>query len=176
MAYSMLADLVHHVRNKLTPIQLSKTVYMYSRNLHDPTLAAGIQTMCSKLLLNLTECIVNIPKKDEKDEGMLRKFYQCLLQFNSELTKLHLIARELLIKILDTFATKFTTLNLLFVDYQRHHQKKKSTESIDDSSTERSTGYFDFEQARPIHTASPNELQQDTINGILLIYFILKLF
>lgn len=72
MAYSMLADLVHHVRNKLTPIQLSKTVYMYSRNLHDPTLAAGIQTMCSKLLLNLTECIVNIPKRDDKDEGTSR--------------------------------------------------------------------------------------------------------
>ncbi|CAB4408939.1 unnamed protein product [Rhizophagus irregularis] len=141
MAYSMLADLVHHVRNKLTPTQLSKTVYMYSRNLHDPTLAAGIQTMCSKLLLNLTECIVNIPKRDDKDE-----------------------ARELLIKILDTFATKFTTLNLLFVDYQRHHQKKKSTEFNEDNSAEQSTDYFDFEQARPIHTASPNELQQDIIN------------
>src|ERR1044072_8675550 len=72
MAYSMLADLVHHVRNKLTPAQLSKTVYMYSRNLHDPTLAAGIQTMCSKLLLNLTECIVNI-KLDNKDDGMLEQ-------------------------------------------------------------------------------------------------------
>ena len=56
------------------------------------------------------------------------------------------------------------------MDYQRHHQKKKSTESIDDNSTERSTDYFDFEQARPIHTASPNELQQDIINGILILY------
>jgi transformation/transcription domain-associated protein len=74
----------------------------------------------------------------------------------------------LLIKILDTFATKFTTLNLLFVDYQRHHQKKKSTEFNEDNSAEQSTDSFDFEQARPIHTASPNELQQDIINGILL--------
>jgi transformation/transcription domain-associated protein len=81
---------------------------------------------------------------------------------------LHPIARELLIKILDTFATKFTTLNLLFMDYQRHHQKKKNAEFNDDSSTEQPTDYFDFEQARPIHTASPNELQQDVINGILL--------
>ncbi|CAI2169805.1 6786_t:CDS:10 [Funneliformis geosporum] len=141
IAYSMLADLVHHVRNKLTPMQLSKTVYMYSRNLHDPTLAAGIQTMCSKLLLNLTECIVNIPKRDDKNE-----------------------ARELLIKILDTFATKFTTLNLLFMDYQRYHQKMKSSESNDDSSSEKPVDYFDFEQARPIHTASPSELQQDIIS------------
>lgn len=51
------------------------------------------------------------------------------------------------------------------MDYQRHHQKKKNTESNDDGSTEQSTDYFDFEQARPIHTASPNELQQDIING-----------
>lgn len=76
----MLADLVHHVRNKLTPTQLSKTVYMYSRNLHDPTLAAGIQTMCSKLLLNLTECIVNIPKRDDKDEGTSGDFISISLK------------------------------------------------------------------------------------------------
>ncbi|CAG8568194.1 3969_t:CDS:2, partial [Acaulospora colombiana] len=66
LAYSMLADLAHHVRNELSPLQLSKTVYVYSRNLHDPTLAANIQTMCSKLLLNLTECIVNVSKTDEE--------------------------------------------------------------------------------------------------------------
>jgi hypothetical protein len=59
------------------------------------------------------------------------------------------------------------------VDYQRHHQKKKNTELNIDNSTERSTDYFDFEQARPIHTASPNELQQDIINGNLLYMLIL---
>jgi len=79
----------------------------------------------------------------------------------------YLAARELLIKILDTFATKFTTLNLLFTDYQRYHQKKRSTESNDDNSAEQPIDYFDFEQARPIHTASPSELQQDIISGII---------
>lgn len=61
LAYSMLADLVHHVRAELTPTQLAKTVYIYSRNLHDQSLASSIQTMCAKLLLNLVDCIVRIP-------------------------------------------------------------------------------------------------------------------
>lgn len=140
LAYSMLADLVHHVRNELSPAQLSRTVYIYSRNLHDPTLAASIQTMCSKLLLNLTECIVKIPKKDGKDE-----------------------ARDLLIKILDTFANKFVTLNLVFADIQRQQRKKKATVSGDLNTIEK-TDDFDFEQARPINTSTPSELQHDAIN------------
>ncbi|CAG8473496.1 8844_t:CDS:10, partial [Racocetra fulgida] len=129
LAYSMLADLVHHVRNELSPVQLSRTVYIYSRNLHDPTLAASIQTMCSKLLLNLTECIVKIPKNDGKEE-------------------------DLLIKILDTFANKFVTLNLVFADIQRQQRKKKAAAS--DSSITEKIDDFDFEQARPINTSTPN--------------------
>ncbi|CAB5395404.1 unnamed protein product [Rhizophagus irregularis] len=88
MAYSMLADLVHHVRNKLTPTQLSKTVYI--------VFAQSTRS--------------DVGCRDDKDE-----------------------ARE------------FTEFN-------------------EDNSAEQSTDYFDFEQARPIHTASPNELQQDIIN------------
>ncbi|RKP06666.1 hypothetical protein THASP1DRAFT_18177, partial [Thamnocephalis sphaerospora] len=60
LAYSMLADLVHHVRAKLALPQLSRTVYMYSRNLHDSTLASSIQTMCAKLLLNLIESLLSV--------------------------------------------------------------------------------------------------------------------
>jgi transformation/transcription domain-associated protein len=63
LAFSMLADLVHHVRTKLALPQLSRTVYMYSRNLHDNTLACSIQTMCAKLLLNLVECIMHLPDR-----------------------------------------------------------------------------------------------------------------
>lgn len=61
----MLADLVHHIRSELSPSQLLKTVYIYSRNLHDATLAPSIQTMCGKLLLNLIDCIIKIPNKEE---------------------------------------------------------------------------------------------------------------
>ena len=58
LAYSMIADLVHHVREELNIKTLSHVVHIYSCNLHDPTLAPSIQTMCSKLLLNLTENVV----------------------------------------------------------------------------------------------------------------------
>lgn len=57
LAYSMLADLIHHVRAELSVQQLARIVHTYSANVHDPTLAAAIQTMCSKLLLNLIDPI-----------------------------------------------------------------------------------------------------------------------
>lgn len=53
----MLADLIHHCRADLTLPQLSRIIHIYSTNIHDPTLAAAIQTMCSKLLLNLIDPI-----------------------------------------------------------------------------------------------------------------------
>ena len=59
LAYSMLADLIHHVRADLTLSQLARVVHTYSANIHDPTLAPSIQTMCSKLLLNLIDPISN---------------------------------------------------------------------------------------------------------------------
>ncbi|KAG0235555.1 hypothetical protein B0O80DRAFT_498171 [Mortierella sp. GBAus27b] len=99
LAYSMLADLVHHVRAELTPEQLAKTVYIYSRNLHDPSLASSIQTMCAKLLLNLVDCIVRIPNGGGK---------------------IHLI------KILDTFTNKFAALNLAFPGILKQTERKKN--------------------------------------------------
>ncbi|GAA6004124.1 hypothetical protein JCM10207_002438 [Rhodosporidiobolus poonsookiae] len=57
LAFSMLADLIHHCRADLTLPQLSRVVHTYCANVHDPTLASAIQTMCSKLLLNLIDPI-----------------------------------------------------------------------------------------------------------------------
>lgn len=84
LAYSTLADLIHHVRNELSISQLSKVIHLYSRNIHDPTLPFSIQTMSVKLLLNLVECIT---KKNEEGKG-----------------------RALLIRILDAFVNKFSSL------------------------------------------------------------------
>ena len=61
----MLADLIHHVRQDLSPTQIAHTVRLYTQNLHDATLAPSIQTMCAKLLLNLIDCIVNYSNKEE---------------------------------------------------------------------------------------------------------------
>ncbi|BGP49947.1 transcription-associated protein 1 [Rhodotorula kratochvilovae] len=59
LAFSMLADLIHHCRQELTLPQLSRVVHTYCANVHDPTLASAIQTMCSKLLLNLIDPIAS---------------------------------------------------------------------------------------------------------------------
>ncbi|KAH8009852.1 hypothetical protein HPB51_020200 [Rhipicephalus microplus] len=56
LAYSTLADLVHHVRQHLPLNNLSSAVAVFSRNVHDESLPASIQTMSCKLLLNLVEC------------------------------------------------------------------------------------------------------------------------
>jgi transformation/transcription domain-associated protein len=69
LAYSMLADLLHHVRAELDSMQLRRTIAIYSANLHDETLAPSIQTMCAKLLLNLIDRIIKLP--DLKDGSPL---------------------------------------------------------------------------------------------------------
>lgn len=57
LAYSTLADLVHHVRQHLNMHLLTKAVHVFARNVHDETLPTSIQTMSCKLLLNLVDCI-----------------------------------------------------------------------------------------------------------------------
>ncbi|KAI1339027.1 FAT domain-containing protein [Xylariaceae sp. FL0016] len=63
LAYSMLADLIHHVRDSLTPEQIRKTVDVYTRNLQDNFPGTSFQTMSAKLLLNMAECIAKMPNK-----------------------------------------------------------------------------------------------------------------
>lgn len=67
----MLADLLHHIRDKLTLQQLSKIVYIYSCILHDPTFTPNIQTMCAKLLIHLIESILNNSHRDEHFDGKI---------------------------------------------------------------------------------------------------------
>jgi transformation/transcription domain-associated protein len=63
LAHSVLVDLIHHVRTSLSVPQLAKTIVIFSRNLNDPAFAPNIQTMCAKLLLNLSEILKELPNK-----------------------------------------------------------------------------------------------------------------
>ncbi|OZJ06116.1 hypothetical protein BZG36_01053 [Bifiguratus adelaidae] len=134
LAYSMLADLVHHVRAELSPTQLARTIYIYSRNLHDATLAPSIQTMCAKLLLNLIDCVMKMSDKT--------------------------MARGLLIQVLDAFTNKFAALNLQFPlalrQFQKRKQRSGATDAQDTStaSVPEEADDFDFEAARSIQTAA----------------------
>ncbi|KAJ2613804.1 transcription-associated protein 1 [Coemansia sp. RSA 1365] len=62
-AFSMLADLMHHIRSELSPAQLTRMVDFYAGCMHDQSLSSGVHTMCAKLLHNITECIMLIPDK-----------------------------------------------------------------------------------------------------------------
>lgn len=65
LAYSTLADMIHHVRDMLSLSQVSKIVDFYGKRIHDPTLPISIQTTSIRLLLNL----VDISAKNEETDG-----------------------------------------------------------------------------------------------------------
>lgn len=85
LAYSMLADLIHHIRDSLSPEQIRRTVEVYTKNLHDNFPGTSFQTMSAKLLLNMAECIAKLPNKVD--------------------------ARHYLIMILNAIGDKFAAMN-----------------------------------------------------------------
>lgn len=85
LAYSTMADLIHHVRAELTPAQIWKTVRVYCKNIQDNALPISFQIMSAKLLLNLVDRIMHL---QDKAEG-----------------------RKIMMMILDSFVQRFSTLN-----------------------------------------------------------------
>lgn len=67
LAYSTLADLIHHVRNDLSLQQLVRVIAVYGCISHDSTFPFSIQTMCSKLT---QACIESICNKGDKPEAI----------------------------------------------------------------------------------------------------------
>lgn len=63
LAYSLLADLIHHLREYLSPEQIRLTVMVYTKNLRDPFPGTSFQTMSAKLLLNMADCIAKLEDK-----------------------------------------------------------------------------------------------------------------
>uniref|UniRef100_H2ZTG6 Transformation/transcription domain associated protein n=1 Tax=Latimeria chalumnae TaxID=7897 RepID=H2ZTG6_LATCH len=86
LAYSTLADLVHHVRQHLPLNDLSLAVQLFAKNIDDESLPSSIQTMSCKLLLNLVDCIRS---KSELDNGN---------------------GRDILMRMLEVFVLKFHTI------------------------------------------------------------------
>ncbi|KAL6601053.1 hypothetical protein U3516DRAFT_602921 [Neocallimastix sp. 'constans'] len=144
LAYSILADLLHNVRSELSKEQLSKTIYIYSRNLHDQRISPNIQTMCVKLLVNLIEEIVKLKDKAE--------------------------ARKLLLKLLDTFSKKILSINTAFPIIIKHYntQKEQSLQKSENfADVNPPKGYLDLEYAHPIRSCiGPFESSQDLIKEI----------
>jgi transformation/transcription domain-associated protein len=67
------------------------------------------------------------------------------------------LGRELLMRILDAFASKFAALNNQFGTSLRQYQKKKQAAEKPDAmevDEEGDQGDFDFDRTRAIHTAT----------------------
>lgn len=114
LAYSTLADLAHHVRQSLNLEVLELAANLFSKNVHDETLATGIQTMSCKLLLNLVDCIRQ--------------------HSESNSTK----ARNILITLLKVFTAKFNTIAK--IQLPQIMQKWKSYTSFNAGTTAPSSG------------------------------------
>ena len=73
LAYTMLADLIHQVREQLKPPQIARVVEVYVGHLTSDggveVPGASYQTMSAKLLLNMAECMSKI--EDRKDARFL---------------------------------------------------------------------------------------------------------
>ncbi|KAI5780891.1 hypothetical protein EDC01DRAFT_259729 [Geopyxis carbonaria] len=143
LAYSMLADLIHHVRESLNPDQIRRTVDVYTKNLHDNFPGTSFQTMSAKLLLNLAEYIAKLEDKQE--------------------------ARHFLIMILDAIAEKFAAMNRQYpnaVKQSRIHKKYREEGKTDEEPSEESKDDYDeidIFTATPIKTSNPRERGSDPV-------------
>lgn len=78
-AFSMLADLIHHIRMDLPPPMVSAVIAKYSQVLMDPTLPLAVQTMSIKLLLNLIDSIVSDRFPLQEKRNLLLMIFSAIL-------------------------------------------------------------------------------------------------
>ena len=144
LAYSMLADLIHHVRDALEPPQIRKTVEVYTKNLQDSFPGTSFQTMSAKLLLNMAECIAKMPNKQD--------------------------ARHYLIMILNAIGDKFAAMNRQYPNAVKL-SKLYAQQSIDaspenylaDKNHPPDWDEIDIFTAMPIKTSNPRDRGADPV-------------
>jgi transformation/transcription domain-associated protein len=144
LAYSMLADLIHHVRDALEPAQIRKTVEVYTKNLQDSFPGTSFQTMSAKLLLNMAECIAKMPNKQD--------------------------ARHYLIMILNAIGDKFAAMNRQYPNAVKL-SKLYAQQSIDaapdnfmaDKDHPPDWDEIDIFTAMPIKTSNPRDRGADPV-------------
>ncbi|KAK3308730.1 uncharacterized protein B0T15DRAFT_117158 [Chaetomium strumarium] len=144
LAYSMLADLIHHVRESLSPEQIRKTVLVYTRNLQDNFPGTSFQTMSAKLLLNMAEFIARMPNKVD--------------------------ARHYLIMILNAIGDKFAAMNRQYpnaVKLSRQYAQQAEENTPDtylaDTGNPPEWDEVDIFNAMPIKTTNPRERAADPV-------------
>ena len=64
LAFSTIADLVHHAREFLSFAQLSKVVLLFAKSIHDVHLPVIIQTTSVRILMNISEKFASVTHQD----------------------------------------------------------------------------------------------------------------
>ncbi|KAK3867130.1 hypothetical protein Pcinc_027378 [Petrolisthes cinctipes] len=139
LAYSTLADLVHHVRQQLDMGALTRAVHLFSKNIHDETLPTSIQTMSCKLLLNLVDCIRSRSDANPNEPGA---------------------GRDLLIRMLHVFVNKFKTIAQLQLPYLKNKQQQHLNNSSPISSSQSNSG------SSSTSTTTQEDRKEDVRNSI----------
>lgn len=149
LAYTMLADLIHHVREQLKPEQIARVVEVYVGHLtgDDGVEVPGTsyQTMSAKLLLNMAECMSKI--EDKKD------------------------ARFLMMSVLDGIADKFAAMNRAYpnaVKVYRQSKEHASSELVHENYLADKDARPDWDEtdifsAMPIKAVNPKERALDPV-------------
>ncbi|KAI0408138.1 FAT domain-containing protein [Xylaria palmicola] len=143
LAYSMLADLIHHVRDSLPPEQIRKTVEVYTKNLQDNFPGTSFQTMSAKLLLNMAECIAKLPNKVD--------------------------ARHYLLMILNAIGDKFAAMNRQYPNAVKLSKLYAQQAADPTPETYLADGErpdwdeIDIFTAMPIKTSNPRERNADPV-------------
>jgi len=165
LAYSMLADLIHHVRELLSRDQILRTIEVYTKNLHDSFPGTSFQTMSAKLLLNMAESITKLENKED--------------------------ARYFLIMILDAIGDKFAAMNHQYANAvklskQYADKTKENLETyLDDKDQVPDWDEVDIFNATPIKTSNPRDrgadpvadnkfLFKNLVNGLKNMFYLLK--
>ncbi|KFY73637.1 hypothetical protein V499_06289 [Pseudogymnoascus sp. VKM F-103] len=144
LAYSMLADLIHHVRDQLDSNQIRKTVEVYTKNLMDSFPGTSFQTMSAKLLLNMAECIARMENKAD--------------------------ARHYLIMILNAIGDKFEAMNRQYpnaIKLSKTYAQQKDEAAPDNylADLEHPPDWdeIDIFTATPIKTSNPRDRGADPV-------------
>lgn len=116
LAYSTLADLVHHVRMLLPFSDVSHAVHLYSKNLLDPSLPTTVQMVSCKLLMNLVDTVRHRADAENSTQG-----------------------RELLMRILLIFVLKFKVLSKIYIPILRNKTKQLRANTTTDTSASEDT-------------------------------------
>jgi transformation/transcription domain-associated protein len=144
LAYSMLADLIHHLRESLSKEQIRKTIEVYTKNLHDDFPGTSFQTMSAKLLLNMAECISKLEPKED--------------------------ARHFLIMILNAIGDKFSAMNRQFdnaVKLSKQCERPSIEAAAENYLAEQDCppdwDEIDIFNATPIKTSNPRDKSADPV-------------